>query len=89
MEELTRPFEVLVVGDEGRRLAQEYLWRGIFSPATIEDALHVAITVVNRRDILVSWNFRHLVNRRRRALINEANVLAGYPTIEILSPPEL
>ncbi len=89
MEDLIQPFEVLVVGDESRRLAQEYLRRGVFSPATIEDALHVAITVVNRRDIPVSWNFRHLVNRCRRALINEANILAGYPTIEVLSPPEL
>jgi hypothetical protein len=88
-EDLIRPFEVLAVGEGSRRLAQEYVRRGVFSPGTIEDALHVAITVVNRRDILVSWNFRHLVNRRRRALINEANILAGYPTIEIVSPPEL
>jgi len=33
--------------------------------------------------------FRQLVNRRRRALVNEVNILAGYPTIEIVSPPEL
>ncbi len=88
MEELVRPFEVLPVEDESRRLAQEYVRRGVFSPATIEDALHVAVAVASRRDILVSWNFRHLVNRRRRALINEVNILAGYPTIEIIAPPE-
>lgn len=84
MEDLIRPFEVLVVEEGSRRLAQEYVRRGVFSPATIEDALHVAIAVVHRQDILVSWNFRHLVNRRRRALINEVNILAGYPTIEIV-----
>jgi hypothetical protein len=39
--------------------------------------------------ILVSWNFRHLVNRRRRALINEVNALMGHPGIEILAPPEV
>jgi predicted nucleic acid-binding protein len=88
MEELVRPFEVLPVEDESRLLAQEYVRRGVFSPATIEDALHVAVAVATRRDILVSWNFRHLVNRRRRALINEVNILAGYPTIEIIAPPE-
>jgi predicted nucleic acid-binding protein len=88
MEESVRPFEVLRVEEESRRLAQEYVRRGVFSPATIEDALHVAVAVATRRDILVSWNFRHLVNRRRRALINEVNILAGYPTIEIIAPPE-
>jgi hypothetical protein len=39
--------------------------------------------------LIVSWNFRHLVNRRRRALVNEVNILAGYPIIEIIAPPEL
>ena len=53
------------------------------------DALHVAIAVATRQDILVSWNFRHLVNRRRRALVNEVNILTGYPSIEILAPPEV
>ncbi len=57
MESLTRPFEVLAIGQESRRLANEYVRRGIFSPATVEEALHVAVAVADRRDILVSWNF--------------------------------
>ncbi len=80
---------MLRIEEGARRLAQEYVRRGVFSAATMEDALHVAVAVVSRQDMLVSWNFRHLVNRRRRALINEANVLSGYPTIEILAPPEV
>lgn len=89
MEDLIRSFEVLGVGQESRGLAREYVRRGVFSPATLDDALHVATAVTSRRDIIVSWNFRHLVNRRRRALINELNIQLGYPTIEIVSPPEL
>lgn len=61
-----------------------------YSPlGQLEDALHVTVAVVSRQDVLVSWNFRHLVNRRRRALINEVNILLGFPTIEIVAPPEL
>jgi predicted nucleic acid-binding protein len=82
-------FRVLPVDEEARDLAQEYVRRGVFSAATAMDALHVAIAVAARQDIIVSWNFRHLVNRRRRALINEVNVLTGYPPIEILAPPEV
>ena len=63
--------------------------RGIFGPALRNDALHVAAAVVSRQDIPVSWNFKHLVNRRRRALVNEVNVVHGYPSIEIISPPEI
>jgi hypothetical protein len=62
--------------------------RARLSSLTI-DALHVAIAVAARQDILVRWNFRHLVNRRRRALVNEVNIVAGYPSIEILAPPEV
>jgi hypothetical protein len=40
--------------------------RSVLPPSARDDALHVAIAVVSRQDILVSWNFRHLVNRRRR-----------------------
>ncbi|MGH7320359.1 MAG: PIN domain-containing protein [Candidatus Rokuibacteriota bacterium] len=79
MLDLVRPFTVLPVGDDARRLAQEYIRRGVFSAATAEDATHVAVAVVSRQDMLVSWNVRHLVNRRRRALINETNTLLGIP----------
>jgi len=89
MEASVRGFEVLPVGVESRRLAQEYVRRGVFSPATLDDGVHVAVAVLSRRHVLVSWNFRHLVNRRRRALINEVNILAGFPTIEIVAPPEV
>lgn len=89
MARLIQEFAVLPIEEEARRLAQEYVRRGVFSPGTIEDALHVAVAVVSRQDMLVSWNFRHLVNRRRRAQINEVNILTGYPAIEILAPPEV
>jgi predicted nucleic acid-binding protein len=89
MEELIAPCEVLPVDEEGQALAREYVRRGIFSPATVDDALHVAVALISRRDLLVSWNFRHLVNRRRRALVNEVSISLGYPTIEIIAPPEL
>jgi hypothetical protein len=89
MMELIQPVTVLPVNDEARDLAHNYLSRGVFSAGMTEDALHVAIAVVSRCEMIVSWNFKHLVNRRRRALVNESNVLMDYPTSEILAPPEV
>ena len=86
---LVGDFRVLAIERDSRDLANEYVRRGVFSQAMAVDALHVAIAAVTRQDILVSWNFRHLVNRRRRALVNEVNILTGYPAIEILAPPEV
>lgn len=73
--------------DEVRTLARTYVERGVFAPIMLNDALHVSAAIMTRQDVLISWNFRHLVNRRRRALVNEVNVSLGLPTIEILAPP--
>ncbi|HLW78809.1 MAG TPA: PIN domain-containing protein [Terriglobia bacterium] len=77
------------VSDEMRRLAASYVRSGTFTAVTYNDALHVAAAVLTNQDILLSWNFKHLVNRRRRAQINEGNISLGLPTIEIVAPPEM
>jgi predicted nucleic acid-binding protein len=81
--------EIAPVTAEMRALAMKYLAAGIFGPGQFQDALHVAAAVSLRCDLLVSWNFRHLVNRRRRALVNGVNVSLGLPSMEIVAPPEV
>ena len=51
--------------------------------------IRMAAAVLTRQDVLLSWNFKHLVNRRRRAQINEENISLGLPVIEIVAPPEI
>ena len=70
-------------------LMGRYLGEGVFAASMRNDALHVAAAVLMRQDVLVSWNFRHLVNRQRRARIHEVNVAWGLSVIEIVPPPEL
>ena len=77
------------VTEEMRELASAYVEAGIFTRATLNDAIHVAAAVLTHQDVLLSWNFRHLVNRRRRAQVNQVNMSLGFPTIEILAPPEI
>lgn len=80
---------IIPVMPEAEALAEKYLASGIFPPAAPEDALHVAIAVLGRQDVLVSWNFKHLVNQRRRAAIASLNQSLGLRTPAILPPPEL
>lgn len=75
--------------DEMRGLASRYVDRGVFTAGMFADALHVAAAVLLEQEVLVSWNFKHLVNRRRRAQVNEINILSGLPTVEIVAPPEM
>lgn len=75
--------------DEMNDLASRFIAAGVFTYAMFNDALHVAAAVLTRQDILVSWNFKHLVNRRRRAQVNQVNTLHGLPAIDIVAPPEM
>jgi hypothetical protein len=53
------------------------------------DALHVALASVAHADVVVSWNFKHLVQLRRIRAFHAVNPLRGYPLIEIRSPLEV
>ena len=44
---------------------------------------------INAVDILVSWNFKHIVNVKRIRGYNAVNMKLGYPTIGIRSPKEI
>lgn len=54
-----------------------------------DDALHVAIATVADCDVIVSWNFKHIVNFQKIPMFNAVNVLNGYKPIAIHSPVEV
>ncbi len=83
------PLRLVPWRDEMEALTQAYLQQGVFPEAMRVDAEHVAVAVVDQIPILVSWNFRHLVNRSRRIKVNLINAQLGYEQIEIIAPPEL
>lgn len=80
---------VFPISSEMHDFSLRYLVAGIFPRTQEADALHVAAAVLTRHDVLLSWNFKHLVNRRRRAMVNAINLSLGAGTLDIISPPEL
>ena len=74
--------------DESRDLAQNYINEKILGQASLNDAYHIAIATINRLDVLVSWNFKHIVNFDKIKLFNSINLKLGCPMIDIRSPRE-
>ena len=60
----------------------------LIPPRYLDDALHIATAVVHEMDVVVSWNFEHLVKLKTRLGVNGLNRLLGYREIEIVSPEE-
>jgi|SRR5665213_588757 len=70
-------------------LAAKYLESGALPPSCKDDATHIAYATIFRADVLVSWNFKHIVNFARIEEFNKVNQREGYGRIEIRSPKDL
>ena len=89
MKELMKNGKKVKISTEVKKLTQVYIDEGLIPEKYENDALFVALTSVYSLDILVSWNFKHLVKRKTRIGVNLINLKNGYKSIEILAPPEL
>ena len=81
--------EYVFLDEESISLANSYLKESVIAENSLLDARHIAIATVERVDVLVSWNFKHIVNLNRIHLINSVNLKLGYPILEIRSPLEV
>ncbi len=89
MTQMTKDFNILPITEEAEYLADKYIMEGVFPERYKNDALHVSVATVNGIMYILSWNFKHMVKVRTRRVVNLVNELEGYPSIEILAPPEL
>jgi len=81
--------EPVALTEEVSELAEQYIQAGVLGEASIDDATHVAAATVAGADLIVSWNFRHIVNFNRILGYNAVNTGSGYRSMVILSPREV
>jgi hypothetical protein len=88
--------EVLALGAEfveasenALELAEAYQAHGILTPKFYDDGLHIAIATVGEADVLVSWNFKHIVHFDKIRMFNAVNLEYGYKPLQIFSPREV
>lgn len=88
-QEMARDAVIAPVTADALRLRAAYHQAGILSARWGEDALHVALASVSGCDMIVSWNFKHIVHYQKIPLYNAVNTLQGLGTIRIYSPLEV
>ena len=81
--------ELLPVNRQCLELRDAYLEAGFLGQAHSNDALHVANATIARADLIVSWNFKHIVHFDKIRGFNAVNLREGYLPIEIRSPMEV
>jgi len=81
--------ELVVLTDEAIDLSNHYIKEKVISKKHLIDTRHIAVATVNKVDILVSWNFKHIVNFNIIRQYNAVNLKYGYTLLEIRTPREV
>jgi len=87
--ELLEIADILPVTEEALELLRAYESHAILGPRFRNDMLHIAIAAVAEVDVVVSWNFRHIVRLDKIRLFNGVNLECGYKPLTIYSPREV
>lgn len=88
-EEMLQHAEIIEVTRETLDLRDAYMKENIVTSKYLDDALHVALATVSGCQIILSWNFKHIVHYHKIPLYNAVNTLKGYNHIKIFSPLEV
>jgi predicted nucleic acid-binding protein len=87
--EALRGIPVLKITDEAEALAAALVKVGPIPESHSEDALHIALAIINGMDFLVTWNFHHINNAKMKKGIAKIAEDNGYECPVICSPEEL
>lgn len=77
------------LNEEAVNLADAYIAENVVGKTSRTDCFHIAMATIYAVDILISWNFKHIVNVKRIRGYNAVNMKLGYNTIDIRSPKEI
>ena len=79
----------LALNESAQELANKYIQESIIPQKYQADAFHIAIASVNNMDVIVSWNFEHMVKLKTKREVVGINLFMGYKEIDIYSPWEV
>lgn len=81
--------ERIKLSKEAADLADEYIAASVVGKTSRADCQHIAMATIVHADVLVSWNFKHIVNLDKIRGYNGINYQLGYNMIEIRTPKEV
>lgn len=70
-------------------IAQRFIDLGILKPKNFEDYQHIAAAIISECDVIVSWNFKHIVNHKTIMGVKAITALEGFDDILIYTPSVL
>ena len=81
--------EILPITEDALILLEKYEAHGVLDARFRNDMLHIALATNAEVDVLVSWNFQHIVRLDKIQQFNGINLELGYKALAIYSPREV
>jgi hypothetical protein len=81
--------ELLEVTEEALAPAEKLIASGSVPKKAVEDAVHIAVAVINGMDYLITWNCEHIANAKMRDNIDRICRTNDYKPAVICTPEEL
>lgn len=82
-------YNLITVDDTIVQLAERIVTAGILKQKNMDDCQHIAAAILSDCDIIVSWNFKHIVNVKTIRGIKVITTIEGYKDLLIYQPTAL
>jgi predicted nucleic acid-binding protein len=79
-------YTVIEIDKEINQIAMQFINNGILTDKSLDDCRHIACSIVSGCDIIISWNFKHIVNYRTMRGVKLISALSGYNEVSICTP---
>lgn len=79
-------YERVHIIEESEEIANEIIEEGILNSKSFDDCLHIASAILNDCNIIISWNFKHMVNVDTINGVRKITFARRYNNIDIYAP---
>jgi len=82
-------YDLFLLDERSIRIAEQFVDLHIMKEKHIDDCRHIAGAIVSGCDVIVSWNFKHIVNYKTQMGVKAVTALEGYKELLIYTPAAL
>lgn len=82
-------YDIIETDNRTIELAEKFIDFGILKQKSFDDCQHIAAAILAGCDIIVSWNFKHIVNVKTIRGVKVITTLEGYKDLLIYPPSAL
>ena len=79
-------YTFVAIDAHGLKIASRFVDLGVLRQKSFNDCQHIAAAITSGCDVIVSWNFKHIVNHKTMMGVKAVTALEGYDDILIYTP---